>query len=90
MVNRNGAALVGFVVAVLRTKSLVELAWHHGFKSEGIDFWLYEHRVAARTPRLLQGKPAGYRRSDPKHQETHSRLIFLGQSPWRKPEESGC
>jgi PAS domain S-box-containing protein len=33
------AALVGYMVAVLRTSQMVDLAWE-GFRSEGIDFWL--------------------------------------------------
>jgi PAS domain-containing protein len=32
-------ALVGYMVAVLRTEKMIELAWE-GFRNDGIDFWL--------------------------------------------------
>jgi PAS domain S-box-containing protein len=38
-VTERQAALVGYMVAVLRTGQMVDLAWE-GFRSEGIDFWL--------------------------------------------------
>ena len=38
-------ALVGAVVAVVRTSGLVDLAWE-GFRSEGIDFWLYDETAS--------------------------------------------
>ena len=52
------SAVLGYVVTVLQVRPLVDIAWH-GFKSEGIDFWLYDEAAPSEKRLALYRRDSG-------------------------------